>query len=155
MNGKLTLKEKKIIVNTLHWTSEYNFRIQEDAYGNKEAWEILDEWLSQVLGVDFKKDIYGSVEVMRFNRIEDVKQTVSKMGSRSWFIGDNLKDILASMCWQKHDSEEQILDAELLVKETWKAFLDLYNGSSKIAGSTEYVESGIVVNGEMLYKRLG
>ena len=153
---QLSMEQKQIIVNTLYYAGKYDDKV---FYGETDtashAFNMLDEWLSQVLGVDFKQDIYNSVEVMRFNRIEDVKQTVSKMGSRSWFIGDNLKDTLARMCWQKNDNEEQILEAEFIVKETWGTFLDLYNGSSKIAGSTEYVESGIVVNGEMLYKKLG
>lgn len=153
---QLSMEQKQIIVNVLYYAGKYDDVVVCDETGTpNHPWNMLDEWLSQLLGVDFKKDIYGSIEVMQFNKIEGVKRTVSKMGSRSWFIGDNLKDILAGMCWQKHDSEEQILEAELLIKETWKTFLNLYNGSVKIAGSTEYVESGIVVNGEMLYKKLG
>lgn len=95
--------------------------MEDKSYDNSLAWEILDNWLSQILSLDFDRDIYENIEVVKKNIVPSVKDRLSKKHG-SWFIGDILKDQLVKLYLENKTSKRDIESVERRILKIWKDF---------------------------------
>jgi hypothetical protein len=157
---ELTMEDKKLIITTNHWVSEYNFKLGEEnnlAYGDQGGWKMLDVWLSQILGFDFRKDLYQDKGIFELSKIESVKKQFREKFDRGWFIGDAMHDTLFKLCHHNIQSEEEILKTEDLIREMYEFFQNIvptFNSKTPPAEKEKFIASGVIVDGEMLYKRI-
>jgi len=151
MSNKLSLKQKQIIINLIHFEVKYNHNIKDEAYGETPAYKDLDRWLSEILNLDFRNDIYSNPTVTEINKVQSVKEKVSKdLGN--WFIGDSLRDLVFTACYHNRNSPEDIKEVEKKVTEAWLLFKSL---TPKIEEEKEdFEDTGLVLNGEKLYRKV-
>lgn len=123
--NSMTLEQKRIIIGLNHYIGEFHHRILEDAYGDHAAYLLLDKWISEVLGVDYRSDIYNNKEITEINKRDFVKNSFIKKFSQGWFIGDALKSRLYSLSYHNKQDEKSILDTENELKEMWNYFKSL------------------------------
>lgn len=150
----LSLEQKHIILQTLYWEGQYNQHIYEEAYGDTAAWKALETWISQVLNLDFRNDIYNNEKVAHMSKLTSVKNHMKKVGSHSWFIGDSLKEVLAQAAWKGGGdlTPNSIILLDDYIVLLWSEFQKACDESGK--SKWAYVETDVIVNGEKLYRRV-
>lgn len=153
---KLTLEQKQIIVATNHYLSKFNSKIQEEAYGDTASWKILDRWLSEILDVDYKVDIYNNKHIFELSKLDSVKSAFKqRYPDNGWYIGDALKDSLYTLCHYNMKLPDEIDRKEKELREMWsyfKSILPMYKEAPK--PEEIYVMAGVTLNGEALYKKV-
>lgn len=156
MSDLLSMEQKQAILQCVHHEAKYNRLIKEDAYGPTPAYLMLDVWLGQVLGLQFKTEIYNSREITEINSTDRVKAEFCKRYS-NWFVGDQLKDILFTSCYYLKSKPEEIEETEKRLVECWEFFQSLVPKISKVSAPAEeyeYVPTGVFVGDEVLYKKV-
>jgi hypothetical protein len=161
---ELTMEDKKLIITTTHWTSEYNFKLGEKfnlEYGDTGSYKMIDVWLSQILNLDFRKDIYNNSEIFEINKIDRVKDNFKVMFNRGWFIGDSMHDVIFALCYHNVQDEAKIEEAEKEIKFMLEYFVELTPKFSETQEAVEthsekelFVDAGVTLNGEKLYRKV-
>jgi hypothetical protein len=147
----LTLEQKQIIVSTNYYVGQFNNHIQEEAYGDTASYKILDRWISEVLDLDYLNDIYNNSAISQLNRVDSIKNAF-KDKHGDWFVGDALKSSLYTLCYYNKNTPNEIEQKEQELKEIWAYFQSLL---PKLPESKDtYVSTGVMLNGEMLYKKV-
>lgn len=150
-NLPLTMEQKKIIILTNYAIGLYCNKINEDDYNNSPAFSILSKWITEIIGVDYRKDVYDNKDIVEINRIDSIKKEISKKYG-SWFIGDVLSNSLYQLCFHNVQDEQQILAKEQEIKDTWNYFKSLL---PKPKENFQYVPvEGIQFNGLQLYQKI-
>ncbi len=147
---KLTMHQKKAIISCNYGISLYCKAFDDDdSYGDTESWKMLDVWLSEILNLDFKKDVYeGAFDL---NKKESVKKAFcAKYPHYTWFIGDALTDVLYDLCRNNEQNDFEITATEEKILEMWEFFKKLNpehfsNESYELVGE---------LNGEKLYRKV-
>lgn len=147
---KLSLKQKQVIIGTNHYIGQFNRLIKEETYGDSASYRILDMWLSEILDLDFKSDIYNNQSVFALSKIDSVKEKLKEKTGGSWFIGDALKDRIYTSCHENAQSEEKIKEMEEHVRSMWAYFKSL---NPDVFDVREYIPSGVFLNGTELYMK--
>lgn len=131
------------------------YESRENAPNENPRAEYL--YISDVLGFDFEAFYDQPME-----RFQATKEEVEKMFPEGfWFIGDKISGVL-----HKHLSSEYgiMVDEDLInkidseIREKWNGFVMLENASKpenkKKYPDIIYIPTGIVYNGEELYRRV-
>jgi hypothetical protein len=145
--NKLTMEQKSVVLKLCHLEFQFEKLMKEERYQNSPAWLVSERWISEVLGVDFRKDIYDNEEVKDKNR-EISRFMLNKFGE--WFVGDALSMVFVKFYMENHHSERDIVDLENKWKEIWTVFNEKTSKTRRII----YVDSGVVFNGEKLYREV-
>jgi hypothetical protein len=147
LNAKLTLEQKQIIIGVNHFTTKFNNKIQDESYGDDAAYTALDRWISEIIGVDFRKSVYNDKRVGELNRVDRIKYGMSgKFGA--WFIGDGLMNEMYSLVVSGKSEASDIQLTESKIKTMWEYFKD-------IAGLNQpQYEPAMIVDGVQLYKKV-
>jgi hypothetical protein len=150
---KLTMIQKQIIIGTNHYIAQFNRHIEEESYGDTASYKILDRWISEILDVDYRNDIYNNMAVGQFSRIESVKNSFKKKFNGDWFIGDALKDIIYSLVHSGIEDELVIERTEQELRDMWDYFKSLVPElyPPKV-GERLYEPTQLTYDGEVLYR---
>jgi hypothetical protein len=151
MTSKLTMKQKQAIIAANYGTAQFNRHVHEDAYGDTPSYKILDRWITEVIGVDYRTGVYDNASVIELNRLDNVKRAFCERYSDGWFIGDALKNRLYTLCHHNIQDEQQILAIESELKAMWDFFYSLL---PKPKDKFEYVPTGIFFEKEELFRRV-
>lgn len=135
----------------LYVANEYFASKQNHPESSPRSCDLL---LSYLLQVDFRADIYEAIE-----NNKDRWNVPGKTG----FIGDDLTGILWNEVSKLTKSTEVIIDAALLNKirkelvalwTEYKRAYKLEEFAEPTTASCQYVPAGVILDGQMLYKRV-
>lgn len=85
--------------------------------------KIIDTYIGEVLGIDFKFFYRENEEIIKFNELSEIK-SFCRNEFGNWFIGDALTDVVYEACYEK-DLDQEKIEKEL--KRRYKLFMGLYN----------------------------
>jgi hypothetical protein len=105
---------------------------------------MIAEWISEILKLDFKKDIYDNSNVESLNKIESVKKEISsKFGH--WFIGDAITSII----YRKNDklitNDKEIYAIEEDITKCWEFFNQVVPKPASSNKNSTNIDYGIVI----------
>ena len=144
----MTYEQKRCLVTLNHWENQFSKLIDEDDTYTPRSFEVLKDWISDTLELDFKSVIYNNPTVVEKNRKENVSTSLKeKYGN--WFIGDVLMDIAYAPARYCDNTLLDILEVDRKLKEAWSFFCSLDQEDN-----FDYIDAGVTLNGEVLYKRV-
>ena len=113
-----------------------------------------DALLSDILGLNFQKDIYNNKKSTERSRNKFVKRYLEEEGYDSWFIGDAFYEIVFDViddCTKKSAFPNEKDLGDLVSRVT--ALLRDYHTQLEKKSTYEY-KKAMVVDGEQLYRRV-
>ena len=113
-----------------------------------------DALLSDILGLNFQKDIYNNKKSTERSRNKFVKRYLEEEGYDSWFIGDAFYEIVFDViddCIKKSAFPNEKDLGDLVSRVT--ALLRDYHTQLEKKSTYEY-KKAMVVDGEQLYRRV-
>lgn len=154
--NKLTLEDKK---NILKYEIGAYYLCDVDFYQSRtEAPQYRlspqDYFIGNALEVHFRKDIYDNKDILKINKQDHIKNWLLK-NFNTWHLGDALCNIFYRYIKDFQEgfavSEDAIVALEDDLKNLYHKFLKRAANPNE---DFEFVKSGVMFEGEELYKKV-